>query len=140
MKRDRLRPLYGRLEPEERLRLMIESLTRGDETDAELLSTACPKRTYVENDRAFSEPLRASLRLTESVVLSLIPSLEKLDMLEAMSNLLDMALESAADQTAIAYELGRLDAGEAEAATEEDEPSQAATRELRRPIHQRGSA
>jgi hypothetical protein len=134
MKADRPGRLYDRLDPEERFRATIRSLAREDDVDAERLSRTCPQRVYHETDRAFGERLRASRIVTETFVFSILPALEKLEMLSGLSNLLGRALEGAADQVELAYEIGRLDAQTApDGAQSEISPSDA-VRELRKPI------
>jgi hypothetical protein len=83
VRKDRLGKLYDRFEPEERFRLTIEALARGDEEEAERLSESCPRRTYTMNDLAYVARMRAGLQITLAVCLDLAPRLAKLQMIEA---------------------------------------------------------
>jgi hypothetical protein len=53
MRRDRLGRLYDRLTPEERFRLDVEAMARGDEEESRKLTDTCPRRNYVMNDWGF---------------------------------------------------------------------------------------
>ncbi len=64
MRRDRLGKLYDRFDPEERFRLTLEALARGDEREAKRLSESCPLRTYMIKDLAYCDRLRASRQIT----------------------------------------------------------------------------
>jgi hypothetical protein len=54
MRRDTLGKLYDRLTAEERFRLDVEAMARGDMKESELLTSTCPRRTYNMTDWAFS--------------------------------------------------------------------------------------
>jgi hypothetical protein len=45
--------LYDRLTPEERFRLDVLALARGDEEESERLTATCPRRAYTMNDWEF---------------------------------------------------------------------------------------
>ena len=45
--------LYDRLTPEERFRLDVLALARGDEEESERLTATCPRRDYTMNDWGF---------------------------------------------------------------------------------------
>jgi hypothetical protein len=79
----RLGKLYGRFGPEERFRLTLEALARGDEDEAGRLSESCPRRTYVMKDAAYGHRLNAGLQITKAVWLGLAPILANLQMIEA---------------------------------------------------------
>ena len=53
MRRNGLGKLYDRLTPEERFRLDVLAMARGDAEESELLTTTCPKRDYIMNDWGF---------------------------------------------------------------------------------------
>jgi hypothetical protein len=42
--------LYDKLSPEERFRLDVLALARGDEEESERLTASCPRRGYTMND------------------------------------------------------------------------------------------
>jgi hypothetical protein len=83
MRKGRLDKLYDRFTPEERFRLTLEALARGDEQEAERLSESCPRRTYTMNDAAYGDRMRAGLQITMAICLDLAPRLAKLRMIEA---------------------------------------------------------
>jgi hypothetical protein len=45
--------LYDRLSPEERFRLDVLAMARGDEEESERLTATCPCRDYTMNDWGF---------------------------------------------------------------------------------------
>jgi hypothetical protein len=53
MSKNGLRRYYERLSPEERFRLDILAMARGDAAESERLVGSCPKLSYRMNDRAF---------------------------------------------------------------------------------------
>ena len=53
MRREGLAKFYDRLTPEERFRLLIEALVRGDEGEWRNLEKSCPKRIYEMSDVAY---------------------------------------------------------------------------------------
>jgi hypothetical protein len=53
MRRNALGKLYDRLTPEERFRLDVLAMARGDAEESELLTNTCPKGDYVMNDWGF---------------------------------------------------------------------------------------
>jgi hypothetical protein len=53
MSKNGLRRYYDRLMPEERFRLDVLAMARGDAAESERLVGSCPKLSYRMNDRAF---------------------------------------------------------------------------------------
>jgi hypothetical protein len=53
MRPNGLGKLYDRLTLEERFRLDVLAMARGDAEESELLTNTCPKRDYVMNDWGF---------------------------------------------------------------------------------------
>lgn len=82
MRRDRLVTFYDRFDPEERFRLTVEALSRGDEKEVEHLSNSCSRSTYTMNDPAYVNRVRAGLQMTMTILLDLTPRLAELRMLE----------------------------------------------------------
>lgn len=82
MKKDRLGKLYDRFDSEERFRLTLEALARGDEQEAKRLSGSCPLRTYTMKDVAYSDRLHASRQITTIVYLDLARILAGLRIIE----------------------------------------------------------
>lgn len=73
MRRDGLAKLYDRLTPEERFRLYIEAIARGDEEEWRNLEKSCPRLVYEMNDQAYEDRVRASEEVTLAVCLDLAP-------------------------------------------------------------------
>jgi len=88
MRKDNLRKFYDRLTPEERFRLYIEAIARGDEEEWRNLEKSCPRLVYEMNDRAYEDRVRASEEITVLVCLDLAPRLAKLKMLMAISDVI----------------------------------------------------
>ena len=88
MRRDGLAKLYDRLTPEERFRLYIEAIARGDEEEWRNLEKSCPRLVYEMNDQAYEDRVRASEEVTLAVCLDLAPRVAKLKMLMAFSDAL----------------------------------------------------
>jgi hypothetical protein len=82
VRKDRLGKLYDRFDPEERFRLTLEALARGDEQEAKRLSGSCPLRTYTMKDVAYSDRLHASRQITTIVYLALARILAGLQLIE----------------------------------------------------------
>lgn len=51
---------YDVINPEERFKLLLAALTRGDEDEAQKLRKTCPKKHYSMSDAAYSDRLEAS--------------------------------------------------------------------------------
>jgi len=88
MRKDSLRKFYDRLTPEERFRLYIEAIARGDEEEWRNLEKSCPRLVYEMNDRAYEDRVSASEEITLAVCLDLAPRLAKLKMLMALSDVI----------------------------------------------------
>jgi hypothetical protein len=88
MRKDSLRKFYDRLTPEERFRLYIEAIARGDDEEWRNLEKSCPRLVYEMNDRAYEDRVRASEEITVLVCLDLAPRLAKLKMLMAFSDVI----------------------------------------------------
>ena len=79
---------YDKLKPEERFRLVIEALARGDKQEADRLAAACPRKIYREIDAEYGERVRVSSEIVSAVILDLGPRLGKLRMIEAFREFL----------------------------------------------------
>jgi hypothetical protein len=64
MSRNGLRRHYDRLTPEERFRLDVLAMARGDAAESERLVGSCPKLSYRMNDRAFVGRWTGAMDLT----------------------------------------------------------------------------
>jgi hypothetical protein len=107
MKKDGLTKLYDRLSPEERFKLVIEAIARGDETECRNLVKSCPRVLYEMNDMAYEDLVRASEKITTLVCLDLAPRLIKLRMLAGFSGVLVSLRNTCLDETHSAYFRGR---------------------------------
>ena len=83
MSRNGLHRHYDKLEPEERFRLDLLAMARGDMVESEHLVSSCPKLPYKMNDRAFAGRWSGALTLTTRAYLPLADYLAKLQMVEA---------------------------------------------------------
>jgi len=83
MRRDALGKLYDRLTPEERFRLDVLAMARGDAEESELLTNTCPKRDYVMNDWGFVGRWEAARVLAMLTYMELVKCLDKIQMIEA---------------------------------------------------------
>ena len=75
--------LYDRLTPEERFRLDVLAIARGDAEESELLTNTCPKRDYVMNDWGFVGRWEAARGLAMLTYMELVKCLDKIQMIEA---------------------------------------------------------
>ena len=83
MRGDGLGKLYDRLTPEERFRLDVLAMARGDAEESELLTNTCPKRDYVMNDWGFVGRWEAARGLAMLAYMDLTKCLDKIQMIEA---------------------------------------------------------
>ena len=74
---------YDALRPEERFRLDVLAMTRGDLQESERLVSTCPKLRYTMNDQAFTGRWLGVLDLTLRVYLEVAGHLERMAMIEA---------------------------------------------------------
>ena len=84
MRGDGLGKLYDRLTPEERFRLDVLAMARGDAEESELLTNTCPKRDYIMNDWGFVGRWEAARGLAMLVYMDLAKCLDKIQMIEAL--------------------------------------------------------
>jgi hypothetical protein len=79
--------LYDRLSPEERFRLKILALARGDEEESERLTTTCPRRDYTMNDWGFVGRWEAARELAILAYVDVVRRLDKIKMIGAFRGL-----------------------------------------------------
>jgi hypothetical protein len=84
MRRNALGKLYDRLTPEERFRLDVLAMARGDAEESELLTNTCPKRNYVMNDWGFVGRWQPASQLAMLTYMELVKCLDKIQMIEAL--------------------------------------------------------
>ncbi len=95
--------LYDRLTPEERFRLDVEAMARGDEEESELLTSTCPRRTYTMTDGGFSGRWDAARQLTMAALMDFRQNTAKLRMVDAFRVVLPYAEQLAHNGAAEAY-------------------------------------
>jgi hypothetical protein len=88
MRRKGVGKLYDRLTPEERFRLDVEAMARGDEEESRRLTETCPRRSYVMNDVGFAGRWDAARRLIMVALMDLGPRIAKLRMVAAFRTVL----------------------------------------------------
>ena len=87
MKGNGLGKLYDKLTPEERFRLDLEAMARGDREESERLTRTCPRQTYVMNDWGFAGRWSLTTELTLRVYARIAQLLERLRMADAFRTL-----------------------------------------------------
>jgi hypothetical protein len=73
--------LYDRLTPEERFRLDVLALARGDEEESERLIRTCPRRGYTMYDWAFVGRWEAAQELALLAYVDVVRRLDKIEMI-----------------------------------------------------------
>jgi hypothetical protein len=91
MRRDTLGKLYDRLAPEERFRLDVEAMARGDMKESELLTSTCPRRTYNMTDWAFSGRWQTIIEMVLALSVALSQYTSRLSMIDAIQETLPYA-------------------------------------------------
>lgn len=86
-KRNGLGKLYDKLTPEERFRLDLEAMARGDREESQRLTRTCPRRTYVMNDWGFAGRWSLTTELTLRVYARIAQLLERLRLADAFRTL-----------------------------------------------------
>jgi len=79
--------LYDQLTPEERFRLGVLALARGDEEESERLARTCPRHTYTMNDLEFVGRWQAALELAMFAYMDVARRLDKIKMIAAVRGL-----------------------------------------------------
>src|SRR5215207_2371179 len=84
MRGNGLGKLYDRLTPEERFRLDVLAMARGDKAESERLTNTCPRRNYIMNDWGFVGRWEAARVLAMLTYMDLAKCLDKIQMIEAL--------------------------------------------------------
>jgi hypothetical protein len=79
--------LYDRLSPEERFRLKVLALARGDEEESERLTATCPRRDYTMYDWGFVGRWEAARELALLAYVDVVRRLDKIKMIGAFRGL-----------------------------------------------------
>jgi len=103
MNRKGLGKLYDKLTPEERFRLDIEAMARGDEEESRKLVETCPRRSYVMNDLGFAGRWDGAIQMTLVTLLDLRPVVAKLRMIAAFRAVFPYCRTLAQDDAHFAY-------------------------------------
>jgi hypothetical protein len=83
--------LYDRLTPEERFRLDVEAMARGDTEESERLVDTCPRYTYAMTDLAFSGRWQTTTEMVLVLCLDLTQHMSRLTMIDAIRETLPFA-------------------------------------------------
>lgn len=78
MSKNGLHRHYDRLTPEERFRLDVLAMARGDKRESERLVTSCPRATYTLNDKAFTGRWLGAPDMTLRLYLEVAAHLERI--------------------------------------------------------------
>ncbi|MDP8951829.1 MAG: hypothetical protein M3N18_06280 [Actinomycetota bacterium] len=75
---------YDRLNADERFRLDVLAMARGDKQESERLVSSCPRFTYTMTDRAFAGRWLGAMDVTLRMYLDIATRLDRLKMIEAV--------------------------------------------------------
>ena len=103
MKKKGLGKLYDTFTPEERFRLDLEAMTRGDEEESRRLVDSYPRKSYTMSDIAFTDRWLASEVITLSVCIDLAQHLSKLRIVIAFRDALPSSYNACEKQAILAY-------------------------------------
>jgi hypothetical protein len=103
---------YDRLTAEERFRLLVEAMARGDEGECGNLEKSCPRLNYEMKDTAYVDRVRASEQIKVLTCLDLASRLAKLRMLTDFSNVLIALRNTALEEAYSAHFRSRVEGGE----------------------------
>ncbi len=88
MNKNSLHRHYDRLTPEERFRLDVLAMARGDMAESERLVVSCPRFSYTMNDRKFAGRWQGATEITLRVYIPLGEQLAKLQMVDAFREMI----------------------------------------------------
>jgi hypothetical protein len=103
MRRDQLGRHYDRFTSEERFRLDVGAMARGDEEESRKLTETCRRRNYVMNDWGFVGRWQAARELAMLAYADLAKCLDKLQMIGAFRAMMPHLLTVWQDDTHAAY-------------------------------------
>jgi hypothetical protein len=95
--------LYDRLTPEERFRLDVLALARGDEEESERLTATCPRRGYTMNDWAFVGRWEAARELAMLAYVDVARHMDKTKMIDAFRSIIPYLSTIWEDDVHMAY-------------------------------------
>jgi len=103
LKKKELGKLYDRFTPEERFRLDLEAMSRGDEEESRRLVDSCPRKSCTMTDLAFTDRWRVSELITLTTCIDLAQHLSKLRMVIAFREALPSTYNACEKQAILAY-------------------------------------
>jgi len=103
MKRDRFGKFYNLFSGEERFRLHLEALYRGDEAEVKRLLESCPGEKYLMNEADFADRCKASKEIVGMLCLALAPLLARLETIERFREALSYLSKSYVHEGIVAY-------------------------------------
>jgi hypothetical protein len=103
MKQNGLGKLYDRLTPEERFRLDVEAMARGDSEESRRLVDTCPRYTYTMTDPGFVGRWDGAIQLCTAALLDFRYTTAKLRMIDAFRTLIPYSHTLAQDAALDAY-------------------------------------
>ena len=74
---------YDQLTPEERFRLDVLAIARGDEEESDLLTRTCPRETYIMNHLGYTGRWSGTYDITLRMYIAINNELSKLQMIDA---------------------------------------------------------
>jgi hypothetical protein len=103
MKHNGLGKLYDRLTPEERFKLDVEAMARGDSEESRRLVDTCPRRSYTMTDVGFSGRWDGAIQLCMAALLDFRYTTAKLRMIDAFRVVIPYSQTLAQDAAFDAY-------------------------------------
>jgi len=100
--------LYDRLTPEERFRLDVLALARGDEEESERLTRTCPRRDYTMNDWGFVGRWEAARDLSMLAYVDVVRPMDKIRVIAAFRGLFPYLSTIWEDEVHMAYFDGHI--------------------------------
>src|SRR5919112_5245650 len=106
MKKGRIDKFYPSFTGEERFRLHLEAVSRGDEAEVKRLLESSPRESYEMNELSYAYRCMASKEIVEMLDRVLSPLLAKLEMMEGFRKTLPYALKIYTNEVIFAYRDG----------------------------------
>lgn len=100
MKRNGHARYYDKLTPEERFRLDVEAMARGDAEESELLTRTCPRLQYTMNHRGFTGRWLGAMDVTLRMYLEVVGYLDRLQTMQVVRVIIPYS-ETFAHDTAV---------------------------------------
>jgi hypothetical protein len=101
--KDRFGKFYNLFTGEERFRLHLEALYRGDEAEVKRLLESCPGEKYLMNETGYAGRCKASKEIIGMLCLALAPLLARLETIERFREALSYLLKSYINEGVVAH-------------------------------------